>query len=157
MDALVTQYGYPLIFATMVSVGILGAVPSSKLLYTACGYLIVEGLLDPLLVVVIGALGHTSGNWVQFQLGRWKGELFFNRWMRVNNEQIARFRKAFLQRPLFWLFFGKLVDPVKWLISFIAGTSRTPLGGSSACKVDGEGLELGWSRRGSPVRVPGVR
>lgn len=127
MEHYIHQFGYPLIVITMILVGLMGAFPSSKLLYTTCGYLISTGSLSAMTVIFLGALGHSIGNLMQYQLGRYKGEFVFSRWLRISSPQMERFQRAFLQRPIFWLFFGKLVDPIKWVISFIAGTHQTPI------------------------------
>ena len=125
MESYIVQLGYPLICLTMICVGIFGVFPSSKLLYLTCGYLASIDQLDLAIVIPLGAIGHLLGNYTQYIFANYKGLIPFSH-RHVSKDYVLRVQEAFIQRPVIWLFIGKLIDPIKWFICLMAGSTRMP-------------------------------
>ena len=121
VESLLIQLSYFGLFILMVAVGILGFFPPSKVIYALAGYFVFTGDLSLALVLVIGALGHATGNYVQYELARQKGLAFFKKTKIVPILEIRKIQVAFNKRPKLFLFVGKLLDPIKLFISICAG------------------------------------
>lgn len=127
-ESLLLSGGYLLIFILMVAVGILGVFPPSKIVYAVSGFLVSQGSLFLLPVIFMGGLGHTIGNWVQYELGRRKGysflEKILERYPLFSIKEIKKVQIVFQKKGAWFFFVGKLLDPIKLFISFCVGFSK---------------------------------
>lgn len=105
-------------------VGVLGIFPPSKLIYILAGYFAFEGHLSLTLVILIGGLGHAVGNQIQYEVGRKKGLDFLKKHHWFPAKEVKKAQIAFSKKGPWFLFVGKLVDPLKLFISLCAGVAK---------------------------------
>ncbi len=127
-ELILINYGYYALFFLMVLVGILGIFPPSKIIYIFAGYFAFSGELDLFFIFIIGALGHSIGNYVQYEVARQKGEKFIyfllKKYPLFPISELKKLKLVFKKKGLWFLFVGKLLDPIKLVISLCAGFSK---------------------------------
>lgn len=123
-EGFLIQLGYIGIFLLMTGTGFLGLFPPSKLVYIVAGILVATKNFNLTLVILFGALGHTLGNLFQYELARRRGIAILHKFEYLSPEHISNFQKTFEKNQYWYMFFGKVVDPVKVFISLCAGISK---------------------------------
>jgi len=106
------------------------AFPSSQILYIIAGYFAFQGNLNLISVILIGALGHSLGNYILYEIARKKGlnysikfiKFFFQ--LTDPEKEIKKFQIAFKKKSILFLFVGKLANPSKIFIPIPAGISK---------------------------------
>lgn len=113
----------------MINNGIF-SFPSSQLLYIVSGYLIFKGYFSFAIVLLVGALGNTIGNYILYSIAKNKGMEYSVKFVsfffpkdRVIKE-IKKVEVAFKKRGALFLFIGKLLNPIKVIIPIPAGISH---------------------------------
>lgn len=124
LETFLIQLGYVGILFGMASVGFFGFFPPSKILYILAGYGASIGNFSLFLIFTIGALGHTIGNFLQYELARRKGLKYLRKFRVFPENEIRKLQIAFDKRGNWFLFVGKLLDPIKIFISICAGISK---------------------------------
>lgn len=123
-EFLVFNFSYFAIFLLMMGTGFFGIFPPSKITYVIAGYFISQGSLNLLLVIFSGTIGHTIGNWFQYELARKKGISVLEKFHFFSKKEIHNFMKVFNKNQKWYMFFGKITDPTKVFISLCAGISK---------------------------------
>lgn len=106
------------------------AFPSSQFLYLAAGYFAFTQDLNLGLIIFIGALGHTIGNYILYEISRKKGlkySIKFIKYMFAFSDpekEVKKFQIAFKKKSILFLFIGKLANPSKIFIPIPAGISK---------------------------------
>lgn len=119
---------YFLLFFLLVMVGILGFFPPSKIIYGVAGFLASQGSLNLFFVILSGGLGHTVGNYVQYEIGRRKGLGFLEKLLAYyplfTMKDVTKIQLVFEKKGAWFFLIGKLLDPIKLFISFCVGFSK---------------------------------
>lgn len=127
-ESLLLYGGYGLLFISMVAVGVLGVFPPSKIIYVVAGFLVSQGSLNLALVIVIGGMGHTIGNWIQYEIGRKKGYGFLEKILQYyplfSIKEVKKVQAVFQKKGAWFFLVGKILDPIKLFISFCVGFAK---------------------------------
>ena len=99
----------------------------SKPFYVTAGVLASLGRVSFLSIVISGTIGHSLGNYLQYEIVKRKGVEWFSKIPGFSTAKISKFTRTFNKKPLFYLILGKLVEPVKSFIAVCAGLARTPM------------------------------
>jgi alkaline phosphatase len=128
VETYVFSYSYFAIFIMMILVGFLGVFPPSKLIYLFSGFLVFKGNLNFILVLFSGGLGHAIGNLIQYELARKKGMSFIKKFIsyypHFSMKDVKKIQYLFEKKGVWYLCIGKLLDPIKLIISFFPGLSK---------------------------------
>jgi membrane protein DedA with SNARE-associated domain len=122
----IAQYGYPGLFVLLMF-GIIGVPIPDETLLAAAGFLIRKGDLDAVPTCAVCLLGGLSGITVSFMIGRVFGSHLaqrYGRYIRLNEERLARVRHWYQRRGRWSLTFGIYVPGVRHVIAIVAGTSE---------------------------------
>ncbi|MCA9486103.1 MAG: DedA family protein [Candidatus Woesearchaeota archaeon] len=123
IEQVILTLSYFGILLLMTSNG-LTSLPSSQILYIVCGIFAAKGDLSLTWIILIGALGHTGGNWLLYEIARKKGMTFILKFKLFPEKQVKKVSLVFNKKPIFYLFIGKLVNPVKVFIPIPAGIAK---------------------------------
>lgn len=129
IEQIIISLSYTGILLLMISNGFI-SFPSSQILYVIAGYFAFTGDLNLILIIAIGALGHTIGNYILYEISRQKGMKYSIKFIKYMFQltdpykEIRKFQITFNKKPLFFLFIGKLVNPIKLFISIPAGIAK---------------------------------
>lgn len=129
IEYLLTNFSYIAIFLFLILNGILG-FPSSQLIYLFAGYFIFKEKLSIQLVLFFGIFGHFLGNYILYELSRKKGIKYIIKFAKyfnlkyINQKEIKKVQLVMKKKGLWFLFFGKLVNPIKLVINIPCGISR---------------------------------
>ena len=122
-EYLILTFSYLGIYVLMTINGVV-AFPSSQILYILSGYFIFQGDLNFALVVFFGALGHTTGNIILYEISRKKGLEYITSFKIFPKREIEKVEAVFRKRGDWFLILGKLVNPIKVFIPIPAGISK---------------------------------
>ena len=125
LEAIILSWGFIASFLIMTFAGFTGFF--SKPFYITAGWLAYSQKTSLTSIIIAGTLGHSLGNFLQYEITKRKGIIFFKKIPGFPHELIPKFTKTFNKKPLFWLTIGKITEPVKSFISICAGISKTPL------------------------------
>lgn len=113
----------------MTSNGVV-SFPSSQILYAISGYFAYTGELTISLIIGVGALGHSLGNYILYEIARRRGVKYASKFVKFffqlsdPEREIKKFQTVFNKKSIFWLFVGKLVNPIKVFIPIPAGIAE---------------------------------
>lgn len=124
VEFLIIQLSYIGLFFGMVLVGVIGVFPPTKILYPLAGYMAYTGHLSLTLIIILGGLGHSVGNSIQYFAAKFRGKSIINKFLFFPKQEILRFEIAFKKKSKRWLFFGKLLDPIKLFVCLVAGYTK---------------------------------
>lgn len=137
-------WGYPGVFLMMLLENLFPPIPSEVIMPLA-GFLVAQGKLSLVPVLLAGTAGSVAGTSLWFVLGawlgagrlrRWAGR--WGRWMTVSPADIDTAQAWFDRRGGQAVFIGRMIPAVRTLISVPAGVARM-----------GWGRFLGWTVLGS--------
>jgi len=126
LEYIILTLSYFGIFILMTSNGII-SFPSSQLIYIIAGYFAFKGDLNFTYILVIGAFAQSLGNYILYEISRQKGLKYSLKFIKFlfqlsdPEKEIKKFQVVFNKRQKFWLFLGKLINPIKIFISIPAG------------------------------------
>lgn len=126
----VLTLGYPGIVFLMAVESSLVPFPS-ELVMPPAGYLIHEGSMSWLPVILSGVAGSLIGALFNYYLARWLGRPFLERYGRyffLKPEHLEQTERFFAAHGEITTFVGRLIPVIRQLISLPAGLSRMPLG-----------------------------
>ncbi len=138
----VLALGYPGIVFLMAVESSLVPFPS-ELVMPPAGYLIHEGGMSWLPVIVSGVAGSLLGALFNYFLALKLGRPFFIRYGKcffLKQEHLERTERFFAEHGAITTFVGRLIPVVRQLISLPAGLSRMPLGRFCAYTSLGAGI-----------------
>lgn len=129
IEQIILTLSYFGILLLMTSNGII-AFPSSQLIYIIAGYFAFTNDLNLFLIILVGALGHSLGNYILYEISRKKGMDYSIKFIKYlfqfqdPKKEIKKFQIAFNKRSKTWLFIGKLANPSKIFIPIPAGIAK---------------------------------
>jgi membrane protein DedA with SNARE-associated domain len=122
LTPLIGQWGYAAIFL-VVLLGNAGLPVPEETVLTVSGYLIWQGRLDPLAVVLVAMTSAVIGDNTAYWLGRRYGRLALNRWVRIKPERIARMQGLVLRYGMLAVFLARFVVGLRFMAGPIAGST----------------------------------
>jgi membrane protein DedA with SNARE-associated domain len=124
VETIIVSLGYLGIFVLMISNGAI-PFPSSQILYIISGYFVSTGDLSLALVVLFGAIGNTIGNIILYEVVRFRGLHYIEKWGIFPKKELRKVSVAFRKKGKWFLFVGKLVPALKVFIPIIAAIGKT--------------------------------
>jgi membrane protein DedA with SNARE-associated domain/uncharacterized membrane protein YkvA (DUF1232 family) len=129
----VSEGGYPGIVLMMLAENVFPPIPS-ELIMPLAGFAAAKGELNPVLVVLAGALGSVLGALPWYYAGLWLGEARVcafaarhGRWLTLDEKEVGQAIRWFERHGRMAVLIGRLVPTVRTLISLPAGIARMPL------------------------------
>lgn len=122
------HYGYVAIFIVL-GVESLGIPSPSEITLVLAGVTISQGHLSYPLVIVVGALGSTTGAWVAYTIARRGGRplvLRYGRRLGLGEPRLAEAERWFATRGAWAIIVGRIISGVRALISYPAGIANMP-------------------------------
>ena len=126
----VFQLGSPGIVVLMAIESSVFPLPSEVVIPPA-GVLAAQGRMDPVAVVVAGALGSILGALANYGLAAWLGRPLLHRYSRyflIRESSLQRAEAFFRHHGEISTFVGRLIPVIRHLISLPAGIARMQLG-----------------------------
>ncbi|MDR0843261.1 MAG: DedA family protein [Acidobacteriota bacterium] len=123
------KIGYPGVFLLMTMESMVFPVPSEAVMPFA-GFLIAEGKLTWIGVIVASTCGSIIGSLVSYFMGAWGGKPFidrFGKYLLLDREDLALTERFFGRYGSATIFVSRFIPVVRHLISIPAGTGRMPL------------------------------
>lgn len=125
-------WGYLVIGLLMFFENVVPPIPS-ELVMPLAGFLVVQGKLALLPVVVAGLSGTLLGAWLWYGVGRWIKEerlerllAHHGRWVGISPNDLARSRRWFQRHGHAVVFWGRIMPGVRTLVSVPAGLELMP-------------------------------
>lgn len=121
----ISTMGYPGIFLLMAMESSLIPVPS-ELVMPPAGYLIHQGRMDWLPVILSGTLGSLVGAYINYFAAHYLGRpliLKYGRYLLIPPDKFERVERFFLRHGEISTFIGRLLPVVRHLISIPAGVA----------------------------------
>jgi membrane protein DedA with SNARE-associated domain len=133
ITGVVSGSGYPGIIALMFAENIFPPIPS-ELIMPLAGFVAARGEINPILVVVAGALGSVLGALPWYYLGLWLGRervcalaARHGRWLTLDEHDVGKAIDWFEKHGGKAMLVGRLVPTVRTLISVPAGMAGMKL------------------------------
>jgi len=129
IEEIILNLSYLGILLLMTSNGF-WAFPSSQILYIIAGYFAFTGELNLFSIILFGAIGHTIGNYILYEIARKKGLKYSTKFIKFMfkftdpETEIKKFNIAFKKKSKLFLFIGKLANPSKIFIPIPAGIAK---------------------------------
>lgn len=129
LEQVIISLSYAGIFFLMILNGVV-SFPSSQIMYLIAGYFAYAGDLNIFWIVFIGAIGNTIGNVILYEISRKHGLKYV---LKVNEfigfeffrkKDISKVERVFEKRGVWFLFVGKLINPIKIIIPIPAGMAK---------------------------------
>ncbi|MGL6114321.1 DedA family protein [Cetobacterium sp. SF1] len=120
--------GYSGIFAMMFLEASFFPFPSEVAILPA-GYLVAQGTMNPILVLIAGTLGSIGGASLNYILGKYAGHAFlikYGKYLFIDHKKIDEMTDLFQRKGTFIVFFGRLIPVVRQYISFPPGVANMP-------------------------------
>jgi len=121
------RLGYLLLALAMLLENLIPPIPS-ELIQPLGGFLVQQGRLELVPVILAGVVGTVLGCWFWYGLGRWIGEERLlallrrhERWLGIGEGEVETGRRWFQRHGLGLVFWGRMVPGIRTLISVPAG------------------------------------
>lgn len=116
------------IFLLITCNGII-SFPSSQIIYIIAGVFASKGDLNLLYIILVGGFANALGNVILYEISRKKGlkytlKLFKFLSMLNPEKEVKKIEIAFKKKGTWFLFIGKLVNPIKIFIPIPAGITK---------------------------------
>jgi membrane protein DedA with SNARE-associated domain len=128
------RLGYLVLGLAMLLENLIPPIPS-ELIQPLGGFLVQQGKLELLPVILVGVGGSVLGCWFWYGLGRWIGEARLIAWigrhgsrLGIGVEDLVRSRAWFSRYGVGLVFWGRLVPGLRTWISVPAGLEAMPQG-----------------------------
>lgn len=119
-------WGYPGIFLLMAMESSVFPIPSEVVMPPA-GYLVQQGKLDLVWVILSGTFGSLAGAYANYLAALWLGRPFlvrYGRYLGISEHRFNQVETYFLSHGEISTFIGRLLPVVRHLISLPAGLAR---------------------------------
>ncbi|MCO6184460.1 DedA family protein [Leuconostoc fallax] len=123
IEQLVSEYGYFIIFASMV-LGLIGLPIPDEILLTVSGYFVRNGHLTYFLTIVVATLSSSLGMAISYTIGKYSGKLFTKRFQHRKAYTWAQ--KCIHRYGHFAVIFGYYIPGVRHMTSYITGIMGMP-------------------------------
>jgi membrane protein DedA with SNARE-associated domain len=118
----IAQWGYAAIFVIVI-LGNLGLPVPEETVLTVSGYLIWQGRLRPLPVVLTAIASAVLGDNVAYWIGRRYGRVALTRFLKVSPERIERMQGLVLRYGMLAVFVARFVAGLRFMAGPLAGTT----------------------------------
>jgi membrane protein DedA with SNARE-associated domain len=121
--------GYPGIVVLMAIESSFFPLPS-EIVIPPAGFLVAQGRMSMVLVILAGTVGSVIGAWVNYALAATLGRkvlLKWGKWFFISEEKFLASERFFRRHGEIGTFIGRLLPVVRHLISFPAGLARMSL------------------------------
>lgn len=138
----IAEWGYPGIFLLMAMESSVFPIPSEVVMPPA-GYLVQQGRMELLPVLLSGTLGSLAGAYANYYAALWLGRPFlmrYGRYIGISAHRFSQVENYFLSHGEISTFIGRLIPVVRHLISLPAGLARMNHWAFSAFTLLGAGL-----------------
>jgi membrane protein DedA with SNARE-associated domain len=122
----ISLLGYTGIFFLMMLESMVVPVPS-ELVMPFAGFLVAQGNLNFILVIVASSLGSITGSLIFYYIGKTGGHTLvekYGKYVLVDTEDIKKTEAWFNKRGELTIFIARLVPVVRHLISLVAGVGK---------------------------------
>jgi membrane protein DedA with SNARE-associated domain len=126
ITGLIVQFGYLGIFVAMVLESAALPVPS-EIIMPFAGFVVFQGRLDFLLVLIAGTLGNLAGSIILYYIGLKGGRpilLRYGKYIMVSEKEMKIADNWFKRFGSKVIFFSRMLPVVRTFISLPAGTAR---------------------------------
>lgn len=131
---IIMALGYPGISIVMFAENVFPPIPS-ELVMPFAGFLVADGNMNFIYVIIAGTIGAVLGAIVLYYLGMWLDEPVIRRFIRqfgryflLSEDDLDRALDFFGKYGEAVIFFGRLIPIIRSLISVPAGMNRMPMG-----------------------------
>lgn len=131
---IIMALGYPGISLVMFAENVFPPIPS-ELVMPFAGFLVADGNMNFIYVILAGTIGAVLGAIVLYYLGLWLDEPVIRRFIRnfgryflLSEDDLDRALEFFGKYGEAVIFFGRLIPIIRSLISVPAGMNRMPMG-----------------------------
>lgn len=131
---IIMALGYPGISLVMFAENVFPPIPS-ELVMPFAGFLVADGNMNFVYVILAGTIGAVLGAIVLYYLGLWLDEPVIRRFIRnfgryflLSEDDLDRALEFFGKYGEAVIFFGRLIPIIRSLISVPAGMNRMPMG-----------------------------
>ena len=118
----IAQWGYAAIFVIVI-LGNVGLPVPEETVLTVSGYLIWQGRLRPLPVVLVAIASAVLGDNVAYWIGRRFGRVALTRFLKVSPERIERMQGLVLRYGMLAVFVARFVAGLRFMAGPLAGTT----------------------------------
>ena len=123
----IAQWGYAAIFAIVI-LGNMGLPVPEETVLTVSGYLIWQGQLKPLPVLLTALASAVLGDNIAYWIGRRYGRLALTRFLKIGPERIERMQGLVQRYGMLAVFVGRFVAGLRFMAGPLAGiTGLSPL------------------------------
>src|SRR6185369_7233945 len=123
----IAQWGYAAIFAIVI-LGNVGLPVPEETVLTVSGYLIWQGRLEVLPVVLTAIASAVLGDNIAYWIGRRYGRLALTRFLKISPERIERMQGLVLRYGMLAVFVARFVAGLRFMAGPLAGsTGLSPL------------------------------
>ena len=127
LTPLISQWGYAAIFLVVILGNVGLPVPEESVL-TVSGYLVWQGKLAPVMVILVALTSAVIGDNAAYWLGRRYGRLVLSRWVRVGPGHIDRMQRFVVRYGMLAVFVARFVAGLRFMAGPLAGsTGLSPL------------------------------
>jgi membrane protein DedA with SNARE-associated domain len=122
----ISLLGYAGIFFLMMLESMVVPVPS-ELVMPFAGFVVAQGNLNFILVIVASSLGSITGSLIFYYIGKTGGHTLvekYGKYVLVDTEDIKQTEKWFNKRGELTIFIARLIPVVRHLISLVAGVGK---------------------------------
>ena len=123
----IAQWGYAAIFVIVI-LGNVGLPVPEETVLTVSGYLIWQGRLKLLPVLLTAIASAVLGDNIAYWIGRRYGRIALTRFLKVSPERIERMQRLVLRHGMLAVFVGRFVAGLRFMAGPLAGiTGLSPL------------------------------
>jgi len=122
LTPLISQWGYAAIFL-IVLLGNLGLPVPEETVLTVSGYLVWQGRLEPIKLVVVAVTSAAIGDNSAYWLGRRYGRLALSRWVGIRPERIAWMQGFVRRHGMLAVFLARFVVGLRVMAGPLAGST----------------------------------
>ena len=123
----IAQWGYAAIFVIVI-LGNVGLPIPEETVLTVSGYLIWQGRLKLLPVLLTAIASAVLGDNIAYWIGRRYGRIALTRFLKVGPERIERMQRLVLRHGMLAVFVGRFVAGLRFMAGPLAGiTGLSPL------------------------------
>jgi membrane protein DedA with SNARE-associated domain len=122
LTALISQWGYAAIFLVVV-LGNAGLPVPEETVLAVSGYLLWQGRLEPVPLLVVAITSAVIGDNAAYWLGRRYGRLALSRWVGITPERIARMQGFVERYGMLAVFLARFVAGLRFMAGPLAGST----------------------------------
>lgn len=122
LTPLISHWGYAAIFLIVILGNVGLPVPEESVL-TVSGYLVWQGKLAPVMVILVAITSAVIGDNAAYWLGRRYGRIVLSRWVRVSPEPIERMQRFVVRYGMLAVFVARFVVGLRFMAGPLAGST----------------------------------